>query len=68
MQHVDKNGEQLQVGDVVRYGRSEGSVLLLETWRAVGPYPETAGCYVSGIGYWGDCRAVEAVKLERVAA
>jgi len=68
MQHIDKNGVELVVGDIVRWGEAEGKVLILENWRAIGPHDVTAGVYVSDIGYWGDCRAVPARDVEKVTA
>jgi hypothetical protein len=68
MKHQDKNGVELAVGDTVRYGASEGTVLILEDWKAAGFHSREAGCYVSSIGYWGDCKAVPASSLVKVGA
>lgn len=66
--HMDANGVELHVGDVVQLGLASGSVLLLEDWPAVGSKPRTAGVYVSNLGTWGDARAVEAARVTRVEA
>lgn len=68
MKHLDKNGTELHVGDTVRYGLAEGSVLILEDWAALGHLPAVPGVYVSNIGTWGDCRAVPASRVEKVEA
>ena len=65
MQWLDKNGSTLRVGDTVRYGVSEGEVLILEQWPIGSAEPTEAGLYVSRIG-WGDCRAVSADSVEKV--
>jgi hypothetical protein len=67
MAHLDKNGAPLAVGDTVRWGRREGTILILETWPPSPFYPRE-GVYVSGIGDWSDCRAVPARNVERVAS
>lgn len=64
--HRDRHGRILHVGDLVRYGDSEGTVLILEDWRRFSADGPDAGCYVSDIGHWGDCRAVAADRLELV--
>jgi hypothetical protein len=65
MQHLDSNGIELQVGDTVSYGLSEGTVLILEDWSEFPRSPD-AGVYVSNIGQWGDCRAVAASTVTKV--
>lgn len=73
MPHLDMNGAELHVGDLVRYGNREGTVLILEDWSKLGPAPSLPnpwqtdqGCYVSGLGQWGDARAIPASLLERI--
>lgn len=68
MKWLDKNGNELQVGDLVRFGDRVGEVLIREDWTSFGPLLDgtSAGCYVSAIGYWGDARAVRASLLVRM--
>lgn len=68
LRHLDANGVELRVGDVVRFGDREGIVHILEDWSAIGSRPRTAGVYVSDIGTWGDFRAVEANRVVKVEA
>lgn len=68
MKHLDKNGTELRVGDDVKWGEREGTILILEDWRSIGPRGVEAGCYVSHIGWWGDCKAVPADQLVKVAS
>jgi len=66
--HQDANGVELQVGDAVVWQGREGVVLLLEDWDRIGGpsdrYPRE-GVYVSGIGTWGDCKAVPAREVTK---
>lgn len=66
MQWLDKNGTTLRVGDNVRFGSSEGEVLILEEWPIGSAEPTEAAVYVSRIGFWGDCRAVAADRVEKI--
>jgi hypothetical protein len=70
MKHLDKHGRELAVGDNVLWGNREGTVLILEDWDNLGRRPGLPrwGCYVSDIGWWGDCKAVEASQLVKVGA
>ena len=69
LDHRDKNGRIPQVGDRVRYGDTEGEVLIVE-----GPLPGSRSTaeglgtlYVNGLGWYGDNRAVRACDVEVVA-
>lgn len=66
LKHLDANGVELAVGDAVRYGDAEGTVLILEDWGIATPYRPREGVYVSDIGYWGDCRAVRASSVVKL--
>jgi len=69
MTHRDINGAELHVGDLVRYGNREGTILILEDWDKLGgpsSYYPREGVYVSGIGTWGDNRAVPANRVEKI--
>jgi hypothetical protein len=66
LQHLDANGVELAVGDDVRYGLREGTILILEDWGVASLYHPREGVYVSDIGYWGDARAVPAQSVVKL--